>query len=55
VCGQCFKIVRLKDEFTEQQDYYSLMFTTLSHFDVAEEDMTVTLTSYFGDRPAPAL
>jgi len=55
VCGQCFKIVRLKDEFTEQQDYYSLMFSTLSHFDVAEEDMTVTLTSYFGDRPAPAL
>lgn len=34
ICGQCFKIVRLKDEFTEEQDYYSLMFSTLSHFDV---------------------
>jgi hypothetical protein len=31
------------------------MFSTLSHFDVAEEDMTVTLTSMFLDRPAPAL
>ncbi len=55
VCGQCFKIVRLKDEYTEQQDYYSLMFSTLSHFDVAEEDMTVTLTNFFGDRPQASL
>lgn len=50
VCGQCFKIVRLKDEFTEQQDYYSLMFSTVSHYDVAEEDMTVSLLNIFGDR-----
>jgi hypothetical protein len=55
VCGQCFKIVRLKDEFTEQQDYYSLMFSTLSHFDVAEEDHTQSITSFYADRPAPAL
>lgn len=55
VCGQCFKIVRLKDEFTEQQDYYSMMFSTMSHFDVAEEDHTVTLTNYYGDRPTPGL
>lgn len=55
VCGQCFKIVRLKDEFSEQQDYYSLMFSTMSHFDVAEDDHTVTLTSFFGDRPSPSL
>jgi hypothetical protein len=51
VCGQCFKIVRLKDEFSELQDYYSLMFSTMSHFDVAEEDMAINLTSFFGDRP----
>lgn len=51
VCGQCFKIVRLKDEFSEQQDYYTMMFSTLSHFDVSEEDMAVNLTSPFGDRP----
>ena len=52
VCGQCFKIVRLKDEFNEQQDYYTLMFSTVSHFDVAEEDMNVSLISLFGDRPS---
>ena len=27
------------------------MFSTLSHFDVSEEDMAVNLTSMFGDRP----
>jgi hypothetical protein len=51
VCGQCFKIVRLKDEFSELQDYYTMMFSTLSHFDVSEEDLAVNLTSIFGDRP----
>jgi len=51
VCGQCFKIVRLKDEFSEEMDYYGLMFSTLSHFDVSEEDMAINLTSFFGDRP----
>ncbi len=51
VCGQCFKIVRLKDEFSEEQDYYSMMFSTLSHFDVSEEDLAINLTSIWGDRP----
>jgi hypothetical protein len=51
VCGQCFKIVRLKDEFSEEMDYYSMMFSTLSHFDVSEEDLAINLTSFFGDRP----
>jgi len=51
ICGQCFKLVRLKDEFSELQDYYTMMFSTLSHFDVSEEDMAVNLTSFFGDRP----
>jgi hypothetical protein len=55
ICGQCFKIVRLKDEFTEEQDYYSLMFSSLSHFDVAEEDMQAPLTNLFGDRPSNSL
>jgi hypothetical protein len=31
--------VRLKDDFTEESDYYQFMFSSLSHFDVAEEDM----------------
>lgn len=51
VCGQCFKIVRLKDEFSEEMDYYGMMFSTLSHFDVSEEDLAINLTSFFGDRP----
>ena len=51
VCGQCFKLVRLKDEFSEQQDYYTMMFSTLSHFDVSEEDTAINLTNLFGDRP----
>jgi len=51
ICGQCFKLVRLKDEFSELQDYYTMMFSTLSHFDVSEEDMAINLTSFFGDRP----
>ena len=54
VCGQCFKIVRLKDEFSEEQDYYTMMFSTLSHFDVSEEDLAVPLSyvAFFGDRPS---
>lgn len=55
MCGQCFKIVRLKDEFSELQDYYSMMFADISHFEIAEEDMAINLTSFFGDRPQPAM
>lgn len=55
VCGQCFKIVRLKDEFSEEQDYYTMMFSTLSHFDVSEEDFAIPLTNLFGDRPSVAM
>lgn len=31
------------------------MFSTMSHFDVAEEDMAINLTSLFGDRPQASL
>lgn len=57
ICGQCFKIVRLKDEFSEQQDYYTMMFSTLSHFDVSEEDLTIPLSyaNFFGDRPSVSM
>ena len=51
ICGQCFKIVRLKDEASELNDYYSTMFASITHFEVAEEDTAINLTSYFGDRP----
>jgi hypothetical protein len=55
ICGQCFKIVRLKDEASELNDYYSTMFASITHFEVAEEDMVVNLTSYYGDRPQPQM
>jgi len=51
ICGQCFKLVRLKDEFSDENDYYALMFSTLSHFDVSEDDLQINMTSMFGDRP----
>ena len=31
------------------------MFSTLSHFDVSEDDLAVPLTNVFGDRPHPSL
>ena len=55
VCGQCFKIVRLKDEYSEQNDYYTMMFSTLSHFDVSEEDLAIPITNLFGDRPSVSM
>lgn len=55
VCGQCFKVVRLKDEYTEEQDYYHLMFASLTHFETAEEDLAINLTSFWGDRPQPSM
>jgi len=39
ICGQCFKIVRLKDECSELNDYYSTMFASISQFEVSEEDL----------------
>lgn len=51
ICGQCFKIVRLKDEASELNDYYSQMFASITHFEVAEEDLAINLTSFYGDRP----
>lgn len=53
LCGQCFKLIRLKDEFSEVNDYYSYMFSSLTHFDVKEEDTHIPLHTLFGDRPSP--
>lgn len=55
LCGQVFKLVRLKDEFSELQDYYSLMFSQLSLFEVAEEDAAMPLHTAFSDRPQPTI
>lgn len=57
ICGQCFKLVRLKDEYTEEQDYYAMMFSTPTHFELSEEDMMIA-TSYmsnFNDRVSHAI
>lgn len=51
ICGQCFKIVRLKDESSQENDYYASMFAKIDHFEVAEEDMAIPLYNVFGDRP----
>ena len=51
VCGQCFKIVRLKDEFSAEQDYYSMMFAQISQYEYSEEDLQVSITSTYSDRP----
>lgn len=47
--------MRLKHEDSERNDYYSAMFADITHFEIAEEDMAVSLTSYFGDRPTPQM
>mmetsp|Transcript_42751 Transcript_42751/g.65702 ORF Transcript_42751/g.65702 Transcript_42751/m.65702 type:complete len:483 (+) Transcript_42751:287-1735(+) len=52
VCGQCFKIVRLKDEPSEENDYYATMFAALSHYEVSEADGPINLTPLYVDRPA---
>ena len=41
LCGQCFKLVRLKDEYSEINDYYSHMFAPITRFEIAEEDMSM--------------
>lgn len=51
LCGQCFKLVRLKNDFSEVNDYYSFMFSSLTHFDISEEDANIPLHTLFGDRP----
>ena len=55
ICGQCFKLVRLKDEASPLNDYYSAMFADIKHFEVSEEDLTVSLTQYFGDRGSASM
>mmetsp|Transcript_5611 Transcript_5611/g.9666 ORF Transcript_5611/g.9666 Transcript_5611/m.9666 type:complete len:135 (+) Transcript_5611:292-696(+) len=55
VCGQCFKIVRLKNGPTVENDYYATMFASINHFEVAEEDMMIPIHNVFYDRPHAAL
>ena len=54
LCGQCFKLVRLKDEYSEVNDYYSFMFSSLTHFSVQEDDANIPIQVMFGDRPHPS-
>ena len=54
-CGQCFKIVRLKEDNHAENDYYNLMFTDIPHYGISEEDMIVNVNTPFGDRPTAQL
>lgn len=45
----------MKDEDSETNDYYQMMFSQIAHFEIQEEDMMINLTSPFGDRPQPTL
>jgi hypothetical protein len=45
----------LKDEASAENDYYSSMFATIDHFEVAEEDMHVPIANFFGDRRHAAI
>lgn len=51
LCGQCFKIVRLKDEESDLNEYYSTMFAPISLFEIAEEDYAIPITGLWHDRP----
>ncbi len=53
LCGQVFKLVRLKDEFSEINDYYSFMFSQLPSYEVNEEDWSMSITNLFGDKQSP--
>jgi hypothetical protein len=34
-----------------ENDYYQMMFSEMTHFEVQEEDWQINMTSMFGDRP----
>ena len=44
-------MVRLKDEFSEINDYYSVMFAHIQPFEIREEDQELGLLKNFHDRP----
>lgn len=39
-CGQVFKLVRLRDSFTPEQDYYMSNFLPYDYQDMIESDTT---------------
>lgn len=43
--------MRLKDEWSEQMDYYNLMFSQLLQYEVGQEDHFVHINNWWGDRP----
>ena len=52
VCGQCFKIVRLKYQNTLENEYYSTMFAAIDLYEVQqEEDFHIPIANVFTDRP----
>lgn len=50
ICGQCFKMVKLKKQFDEEDDYYQMMFSQISNFEIQEDDLQLSLFNNFNDR-----
>jgi len=44
VCGQVFKLVRLRNEFSSEMDYYMPNFNQLWYQDMGEQDVTNNLS-----------
>ena len=51
LCGQVFKLVRLKDEYSELNEYYSVFFAQIQPFEINEEDYEMGMWKNFHDRP----
>ena len=45
-CGQVFKLVRLRDNFSPEQDYYQSHFLPYDYQDMIESDTTVNINIF---------
>jgi hypothetical protein len=43
-CGQVFKLVRLRNEFSSEMDYYATNFNTLPYQDMPESEIPNTVS-----------
>ena len=48
-------MVKLKKQFDEEDDYYQMMFSQISSFEIQEEDLHVSLFNNFNDRMSHTL
>ena len=45
-CGQVFKLIRLRDEYSPEMDYYSNQFLPYDYQDMIESDTTVNMNLF---------